>query len=238
MDTAYRSAIASVPLSRYLCERTRNLTPGTLLDKHDFPLLMARLVEEPPRTRRRSVTDAHAGGGGGSTAAAVWEKLDDGGNGWGAVPPADLLRLTRLEGELWLAIFHVVASGVCRGLYQVNGYRRSRLMRLWGYVNEALVDQLPILVDVAQCLNKMSILGGGGDLSSPPPPPPLSSGTSLLQRANTLRESVAGGRRLDGGHWETIAQRQWVMIFSWVTDSKDKDLRLIAEEVYGGAVDA
>ena len=61
-----------------------------------------------------------------------------------------------------------------------------------------------------------------------------------LPRPRRGRESVAGGgRRPDGGHWETIVRRQWDEIFSRVTDSKDKDLRRIAEEVYGGgAADA
>ena len=61
-----------------------------------------------------------------------------------------------------------------------------------------------------------------------------------MRRVDTLRESVAGGgRRPDGGHWETIARRQWDEIFSRVTDSKDEDLRRIAQEVYGGgAADA
>ena len=202
---------------------------------------MARLVEEPPWTRRRTTVvadDDDDGGGRRRTAAAMWEKLDDGGNEWGEVPPSDLLRLTRLEGEPWLAIFHVIASGTCRTSYRVDGYRRSRLMRLRVYVNETLIDQLPILADVARCLDELSILGGeGGDGYSSSS---SSSGPSLLlRRVDTLRESIAGGRRRpDDGHWETIARRQWDEIFSRVTDSKDEDLRRIAEEVYGGGGDA
>ena len=187
------------------------------------------------RRRRRG-----GGGGWGTTTTAVWEKLDDGGNEWMAVPPSDLLRLTRLEGEPWLAIFHVIASGTCRTSYRIDGYRRSRLMRLRGYVNETLIDQLPILADVARCLDELSILGGGGGGDTSSSSSSSSSGPSLLlRRVDTLRESIAGGRRRpDDGHWETIARRQWDEIFSRVTDSKDEDLRRIAEEVYGGAGDA
>ncbi|KAL3816955.1 hypothetical protein ACHAXA_001783 [Cyclostephanos tholiformis] len=252
-DTAYKSAIASVSLSRYLMENANCLGFGLLsriLEVHDFPLLMARLIEEPPWTRRRTIiidpasSSSSARGrrsdGTGSNGEAndssttrsktVWEKLDDN-NEWREVRPTDLLKLTRLEGEPWLAIFHVIASGTCRESYRIDEYRRSRLMRLRGYMNETLIEQLPVLVDVARYLDELSLLGGGEFSSSY-----SSLGPSLLRRVDTLRESIAGGRMLDEGHWATIANAQWDEIFSRVTDTKDEDLRRIAVEVYDGAI--
>jgi hypothetical protein len=227
---------------------------GRVLDVHDFPLLMIRLIEEPPWTRRRAIivdqpssgtAPANGSGGGGAgmdddddgssikRSRTIWEKLDDD-NEWREVRPTDLLKLTRLEGEPWLAIFHFISSDICRESYRIDEYRRSRLMRLRVFMNEALMDQLPVLVDVARYLDELSILGGAETRSSST----SSLGPSLLMRVDTLRESIAGGRMLSDEHWETIVNAQWDEIFSHVTDSRDEDLRRIAVEVYGGAGDA
>lgn len=207
---------------------------------HDFPLLMVPLIEEPPWTRRRSIE--RRGMDGVVSAKMIWEKLDDH-NEWKEVPPADLLRLTKLEGQPWLALFHLLTAKACRESYGLDEYRKSRLMRVRKYIHETLTDQLPVLGDVARYMDELSILGvppvGQG---SHRPSSGASSSGLLLTRVDLLRESIiAGGKKRisvrddDDEYWERIAQTQWEEIFSHVTDSNDGELRRIAAEVYGGA---
>ena len=239
-DAVYQTAVASMPLSWYLCENARELSSGLLgrlLETHDFPLLLVPLVEEPPWTRRRAVERRDKGKESGSVSSKmVWEKLDEH-NEWKEVPPMDLLRVTQLEGQPWLALFHLTTDNACREAYGLDEYRKSQLLRLRKYVHETLMDQVPVLGEVARYLDELSILGvpSVGQGAHRPSSGASSSGL-LLQRVDTLRESLVGSKRnmRDGVYWERIAQSQWEQIFSHVTDSQDGDLRRISSEVYGG----
>ena len=118
-DSTYQTAIASVPLSRYLCENVNDLGPSLLsrmLEMHDFPLLMVTLIEEPPWTRRRLIEKQS------TTSKMIWEKLDEH-NEWKEVSPTNLLQLTKLEGQPWLALFYLTTSKVCREAYGLDEYR-------------------------------------------------------------------------------------------------------------------
>ncbi len=240
-DESYKTAVAAVSLSRYLCENAKDLPTSIvsrMLEVHDWPLLMVPLIEEPPWTRRRQVVvmeqkededDCT------SSTRIIWEKLNDN-NEWSEVLPRELLVLTKAEGQPWLALFHLTACNVCRESYGLDEFRKAQLMRLRRYINEALTDQLPVLQEVARYLDELSILGvpavGGGVHR---PSSNASSSGLLLQRVDSLRESVIGRNnshdddRLDG-----IVKYQWDTTFSHVTDANDEELKRLALEVYDG----
>ncbi len=247
-------------LSRYLCEHVEEMGPSIvsrMLELHDFPLLFIPLVEEPPWTRRRLITiklnkgcrggsgDDGKGNGGGrsdkpeTTSKMIWEKLNNQ-NEWEETHPSSLLHLTKNEGQPWLAIYHLTTSPMCRESYGLDEYRKSQLMRLRKYLNEALMDQLPILGEVARYLDELSILGvpPSGQGSYRPSSSASSSGL-LLQRVDVVREEILSGRdtgwNRENEFWEEVARRQWEDVFCKVTDSRDKELKRIAEKVYGGA---
>ena len=214
--------MAAVGLARYLCEKIDELPnsiASRLLEVHDFPLLMVPLIEEPPWTRRSQVEKVEDGQ---TSTKVVWEKLNDN-NEWSEVLPKDLLLLTKNEGQPWLALFHLTSSKTCRETYGLDEFRKAQLVRLRRYIHEALMDQLPVLQEVARYLDELSMLGvpaAGARTAS-------SSGL-LLQRVDSLRELVVG----DGG--EHLIMNQWDDIFLHVTDATDDELKRIAAEVYGG----
>jgi hypothetical protein len=232
-DSTYQTAIASVALSRYLCENMEEMgisLVSRMLEVHDFPLLMVPLIEEPPWTRRRLVERKN---GEEESSKMVWEKLDENSE-WKEVSPSDLLRVTKLEGQPWLALYHLTTSKVCRESYGLDEYRKSQLMRLRRYIHETLLDQLPVLGEVARYLDELSILGvpAPGQGVHRPSSNASSSGL-LLQRVDSLRESIVGKQHWkDESFWSDVVEKQWNEIFSRVTDSKDKELRRIASEVY------
>ena len=194
---------------------------------HDFPLLMVALVEEPPWTRRRrSEKDGKS----------VWEKLDEH-NEWNVVEPKDLLTLTKLEGQPWLSLYHLTSSKVCREAYGLDEFRKTTLMKLRRYLHKGLLDQVPVLEEVARYLDELSIVG------VPPSGRGVSRGSSnasssglLMQRVDSLRESIVGKKQVMGGmFWNEIVEAQWDGIFSSVTDAQDHMLRRIGSEIYGGS---
>ena len=157
-EASYKTAVAAVSLSRYLCENVEELPASIvsrMLEVQDFPLLMVPLIEEPPWTRRRQVEKNEDGR---TTTRIVWEKLNDN-NEWSEVLPKDLLVLSKNDGQPWLALFHLTASKVCRETYGLDEFRKAQLMRLRRYIHEALMDQLPVLQEVARYLDELSMLG-------------------------------------------------------------------------------
>ncbi|KAL3782387.1 hypothetical protein HJC23_005435 [Cyclotella cryptica] len=231
-DSTYQTAISAVALSRYLCEHVNEFGPSLvsrMLEVHDFPLLMVPLIEEPPWTRRRlSEKDG--------TSSTIWEKLNEH-NEWDVVSPTELFRVTKLEGQPWLALYHLVTSKIFRETYGLDEFRKSNLMRIRRYLHQPLLDQLPVLEDVTRYLDELSILG------VPPcghgihrPSSMASSSGLLMQRVDTLRISIVGKKQInDPSYWDVVIEAQWNDIFSSVTDSRDHMLRRIGSEIYGGS---
>ena len=202
-----------------------------ICEVHDFPLLMIPLIEEPPWTRRRQSEK----GGDGDSNTMIWEKLNEH-NEWSEVSPSDLLRLTKLEGQPWLAMYHLTSSKVGREAYGLDEFRKTNLMRLRKYLHNTLLDQLPVLEEVARYLDELSIVGvpPSGQGVHRPSSNASSSGL-LLQRVDSLRESIVGKKQLhDASYWNDVIQMQWDVIFSRVTDAQDHLLRRIGSEIYGG----
>ncbi|KAL7439227.1 hypothetical protein ACHAXM_007839 [Skeletonema potamos] len=234
-DESYKSAVAAVSLSRYLCENVEELPASIvsrMLEVHDFPILMVPLIEEPPWTRRRQVEQRKDDC---TISKIVWEKLNDH-NEWSEVLPKDLLVLTKTEGQPWFELYHLTASKVCRETYGLDEFRKAQLMRLRRYIHESLIDQLPVLQEVARYLDELSILGVPATGRGAHRPSSIASSSGLLlQRVDSLRESVIGRKSThDDDHLDSIIQRQWGEIFSSIDDSTDEYLKMIALNVYGG----
>eukprot|EP01036_Dinobryon_divergens_P029944 gene29944-39117_t len=117
-------------------------TPVEELTEHfddiDFRVCVSA---NPPWTRR--------------TGAGKWEKLVD--QNWKEVPPIDLLKITKLEGQPWLGLYalvgkttypYMISKEVFRSRYHLNTFRKGQLLRLRKYLNDILLDQLPFLADI------------------------------------------------------------------------------------------
>lgn len=131
----FRICVSACSIARLLCEHAESMSLSGLsriTDTHDYLLVFLPLIENPPWTRR--------------TSTGKWEKLVD--FKWESVKPIDLLRLTKLEGQPWLALFALLAKKSFRERYHLNAFRKGQLMRVRKYINETLVDQLPVLSDI------------------------------------------------------------------------------------------
>jgi len=210
LDTEYRTAVSAISLARYLCEHFDSLVLGAqtrILDTHDFLVMMTPLIDEPPWTRRRKILK-------GGMTVVVWEKYMD--YKWTEVPASDLLEITKCEAQCWLTIFHLTCNSVCKKQYGLNVFRKEQLLRLRKYLNDIVLDQLPVLVDVMRYMDELSLMSVPESVTG--------HGSALLmQQVPMMRDVLIRGR-----DWTKVAQQQFDDIFSTVTDATDLDLKLIS----------
>ncbi|KAE8911074.1 hypothetical protein PF005_g9992 [Phytophthora fragariae] len=164
MEIEFRVAVQTVTILRYVAERLHALplsVVSRLLDKHDALLTLVALVENPPWTHKAlAKLPAKKDGDDSSPRTEVkWKKFVD--QKWIVVEPSDLLALTTTEAQVWLAIYYLLCTKSAREHYEVTQYRKDQLLRIRKYLNELLVDQLPLLADVQRYLDELSIVQVG-----------------------------------------------------------------------------
>jgi hypothetical protein len=208
LETEFKTAVIATSLARHLCEHIESLPIGAqtrILDTHDYLQMMIPLIDEPPWTRRRRI----------SGDVIVWEKIQDN-HEWKQVAPSDLLQITQCEAQCWIAIFHLTCSNLCRHQYALNVFRKEQLLRLRKYLNEVMLDQLPILTDVMRYMDELALLNVSETSTG-------QGAALLMQQVDRFREdTVRSCQELD-----ELVERQSSTFFS-TSDAKDEDLRLIA----------
>lgn len=58
-----------------------------------------------------------------------------------------------------MAIYSLFSSQEANRKYEVTTFRKSNLLRLRKYLNEQLLDQLPMLSGMLRALEEMSMMG-------------------------------------------------------------------------------
>jgi hypothetical protein len=203
-EIEFRTSIACVGLARFLSEHAEVLplsTVSRITDTHDYLMMIIPLIENPPWTRRLD--------------NGKWQKLID--QKWQYVVPIDLLKITKLEGQPWIALYQLLGKEVFRERYYLNSFRKGQLLRVRKYINDLVLDQLPFLADVQRYMDELAI-------TNVPEPSSLSGqNVFLFQQVATLRESIVKGK-----NFAEIAEYQKREVFT-MTDRDDKDLFAMAE---------
>ena len=157
-DIAFRVAVSSMSVLRYITEHVTKLPlslMNRLLDTHDVAVSTIPLIENPPWTRRRVVLRKDKDGK--EKKEKIWEKYDQEGK-WNEVKPENLLQLTKHEGQVWLILYNILCEGECRKVYQFTSHRKDSILRVRRYLNEILLDQLPVLSHVQRYLDELTIM--------------------------------------------------------------------------------
>eukprot|EP00639_Heterosigma_akashiwo_P001681 CAMPEP_0194573106 /NCGR_PEP_ID=MMETSP0292-20121207/9436_1 /TAXON_ID=39354 /ORGANISM="Heterosigma akashiwo, Strain CCMP2393" /LENGTH=224 /DNA_ID=CAMNT_0039424253 /DNA_START=33 /DNA_END=708 /DNA_ORIENTATION=+ len=200
-----------------------------ILDTHDILLSLIPLIENPPWTRRLD--------------SGKWEKFVE--LKWRTVEPVDLLTLTKTEAQVWLAVYHLMCNGDCRRRYAFNGFRKDQILRVRKYLNDFMLDQLPVLADVQRYMDELALMEVP-EAAQQPSALLLEQMPELrLKKSKTypvadiamqmpeLRLGIV--KNVD---WEALARRQKEEIFDRYTDANDPDLRRFAEMYSDDAVEA
>lgn len=206
LDIEFRVCISAVSIARFLSEYAEVLplsVVSRIVDSHDFLVLIIPLIENPPWTRRIPST-------------GKWQKVVD--HKWKEVAPIDLLKITKLEGQPWLAVYFLLAKDAFRERYHLNSFRKGQLLRVRKYINELMLDQLPFLADIQRYMDELAV-------TEVPEPSSIgaSSNVFLFQQVAVMRESIVRGKV-----WPDIATEQKQLVFT-MTDRDDKDLLRIAD---------
>lgn len=203
-EIEFRVCISATAIGRFICENADILplsVVSRITDTHDLLMLFIPLIENPPWTRRLPSTGR-------------WQKLID--HKWMDVQPIDLLKITKLEGQPWLALYHLVAKKEFRERYNLNSFRKGQLLRVRKYINDVLLDQLPVLADIQRYMDELALQNGQESIDG-------TSSVFLFQQVSEMREAL-----LRGKNWEEVAEFQKINVFT-MTDKTDKDIRRFAD---------
>lgn len=202
-EIEFRVCISSVALARFLCEHANSMplsVVSRITDTHDILILLLPLIENPPWTRRLD--------------SGKWQKLID--QKWSDVAPIDLMKVTKLEGQPWLGLYHLLAKEIFRERYHLNSFRKNQVLRVRKYINEVILDQLPFLADIQRYMDELAI-------TDVPEPHNTKDSVFLFQQVAITRESLIKGK-----NWYDIAEYQMEYIFT-MTDKTDKELQKMSD---------
>eukprot|EP00062_Callorhinchus_milii_P006296 gi/632946850/ref/XP_007888762.1/ PREDICTED: zinc finger MYND domain-containing protein 10 [Callorhinchus milii] len=192
-DLEFEIALKALSVLRYITDHIDSLSlsiQSRLLNTHNLPCVLVCLVQHCPWSRRTSKGELH--------------KYNDG--RWCKVPPEDYLKMTKLDGQVWLALYNLVMRPECQQRYDFNSYNKNQLLKLQGFLTEVLLDQLPILVELQRFLSHLSV-------TDPAPP----KRNLVLEQVPEIWDRLT---RENTGKWQAIAKHQVINVFN----PSDKDL--------------
>lgn len=77
----------------------------------------------------------------------IWQKVKD------------HLKVPKVEAQIWLTVYNLFMNPDVRGKYELSSYRKQNLLRLRKFINETLVDQIPVLGSLLRSLEELSLIG-------------------------------------------------------------------------------
>jgi len=118
---------------------------------------------------------------------------------WNVVAKDEYGRLPKLEAQVWITIYNLHMDPECRKKYEINDFRKSNLLRLRKYMNEVLVDQIPVLTDLLRSLEELAIMNVN---------PYITNNTFIVQQMPELRNTIMKDKK-----WKEIAAYQKINYF-------------------------
>lgn len=171
--------MSSVSIIKYITDHFTVLPlaiTSRLLNTHDTPCLLVHLMQKAPWKR----TD-----GKGSM-----ERYDD---KWVAVVTAERMKLSKVEGQVWLTLYQLLLSEHCQQKYEYNDNNKITLLKLRAYLIEPILEQIPALVNLQRYLEHLAIME-----------PPASKRQLILEQVPVIRDQLL---RASNGHWEKLADK-------------------------------
>ncbi|KXZ43602.1 hypothetical protein GPECTOR_85g332 [Gonium pectorale] len=185
-EAEFAVLMCSLAILRYVTDALPRLPMGALsrvVSTNDTLMGLLPLLDRPPWVRTRVP-------GGGRPVLEKWA-----GNRWAPVAPADRLKITQTDGQVWLAVTNLLVEPRCRAKYALDEYRRERILGLRRHLNEIMFDQLPVLKDLQRCLDELA-LGVLPDQGG------ASKASLILEAVPVIRDAMLRGR-----NWRQVAER-------------------------------
>ncbi|KFV90293.1 Zinc finger MYND domain-containing protein 10, partial [Eurypyga helias] len=138
----FEISLKALSVLRFITDQVESLPLSALtrmLNTHNLPCLLVQLVEHCPWSCRE---------------AGKLRKFENG--MWHAVPPEDQVKMTKLDGQVWLALLNLLLSPQCQRKYHFDGFNKSQLL-LAAFRTDVLIDQLPNLVEMQRFLSHLAV---------------------------------------------------------------------------------
>ncbi|CAH2312555.1 zinc finger MYND domain-containing 10 [Pelobates cultripes] len=196
-DLEFDIALKCLSVLRYITDHTDSLPLSVttrLLNTHNLPCVLVELLQHCPWSRR------HKG---------QLQKYESG--RWFPVPAEDQLKMTKLDGQAWIALYNLLLRPECQRKYNINNFTKGQLLKLCSFLTEVLIDQLPNLVELQRFLSQLSV-------SEPAAP----KKEFILEQVPEIWDSII---RSNSGKWKAIAKHQVKHAFS----PSDEELQLQAQ---------
>jgi len=179
-------ATKAVSVMRYFVDHNKQLPLSCItrmVNTHDLPTTLVPLVTESPWERRKE--------------DGTIEKYIDG--KWGVVEPMDQRKLTKIQAQVWLALYTLMQDGDIRKKYNINHHNKEELLKLRGHFSDELVDQIPQLNEMRRTLEELSFMQA----------PPAESFV-VLEQLPEIREHLL---KVNDKKWGKIAEFQKDSVF-------------------------
>ncbi|ETE70874.1 Zinc finger MYND domain-containing protein 10, partial [Ophiophagus hannah] len=141
-----------------------------VLNTHNFPCLLVQLLEHCPWTNREGVA------------------------------PEDRMKMTKLDGQVWLALYNLLLSPECQRKYEFNNFNKGQLLKLRAFLTDVLVDQFPNLLEMQKYLSHLAV-------TDPAPP----KKDLILEQVPEIWDQII---RKNSEKWQAIAKHQVNNMFS------------------------
>lgn len=169
-----------------------------LLNTHNTPVILVQLIENPPWIKRSK--------------GKLMKFID---NQWKVISKNERLLLTKTDGQVWLAVYQLLMNEDCQRKYEFNSYSKEQILKLRGYMNEVLLDQIPSLMDLQRYLEQLAIME-----------PPAIKKDIILEQVPEIRENLL---KCNQGKWEKIAKYQKRAYFSPSAEDVKKQAKTWAD---------
>ncbi|XP_030585965.1 zinc finger MYND domain-containing protein 10 [Archocentrus centrarchus] len=193
----FEISLKAVSVLRYITDHAESISViNRMLCIHNLPCVLVQLIDRCPWSRSRE---------------GEAQKYIDG--KWQKIPVEDQLKMTKLDGQVWLSLYNLLLKEQCQRKYDFSSFNKSQLLKLRGFLTDILIDQLPNLVDLQRFLAHLAV-------TDPAPP---KKGLILEQIPEMWNHIVSE----NSGKWKAIAKYQVKETFS----PSESDLRQQAQRL-------
>lgn len=144
INMEFESSVKVLSILRYMTDAL-DVAPlsmtSRMLNVHNVPCLLVELVENSPWSKR--------------TEDGTLQKFID--NKWQTVSIQDSYQITKIEGQVWIAIYNILMNYECIKKYDLNSFNKAQILKLRTFLNEVLLDQLPMLTALRRYLEEISM---------------------------------------------------------------------------------
>ncbi|XP_060926512.1 zinc finger MYND domain-containing protein 10 [Limanda limanda] len=193
----FEISLKAVSVLRYVTDHTNSISViNRMLCTHNLPCVLVQLIDCCPWSRCRE--------------GEVEKYLN---SKWQKIPVDDHLKMTKLDGQVWIALHNLLLKEDCQRKYDFNRFNKNQMLKLRGFLTEVLVDQLPNLVELQRFLAQLAVTDPG------PPKREL-----VLEQIPEIWDHIVSD---NSGKWKATAKYQVKETFN----PSENDLRLHAERL-------